>query len=91
MAGVKHGSVYRILTYCHPLQQQFQIRLIFHDILQDFFVFRDVDKNRQSVLSYLGIVLDEKLEVLDRLELIAFEEPWFSCRISEQLLCGCML
>jgi len=73
MAGVEQRSVRRILTYCHPLQQQFQIRVVFDDILQDFFIFRDVDEDRQGVLSYRCIVLDKKLEVLDWLELIALE------------------
>jgi hypothetical protein len=49
---------------------------------------RYVYEDGEPVLSYLGVVFDDELEVLDGFELVPLEECYVRLRVADEVFCG---
>lgn len=63
-----------ILTHRNPSQQHLQKRIIPTQILNNLLIMADINEHRERILRNRRIVLDEKFQVFDGLELVALEE-----------------
>lgn len=76
-------------SYSDSLEKVFKEDLVVNTSLDDLFIIRQVDQHCEGILGDCCIILDQKLEIRDRLERVALEQTRLSGTESNQVLGSC--
>jgi len=83
-------SLFRNVSYSHSFEQSFKEDLVVNTSLDDLLVIRQVDQHRESIFGDRCIVLDQQLEISNRLEGVALEQTRLSSAESNQVFGSCI-
>jgi hypothetical protein len=75
-------------SYSDSLEKIFKEDLVVNTSLDDLFVIRQVDQHCEGILGDCCIILDQKLEIRNRLERVTLEQTRLSGTESNQVLGG---
>jgi len=75
-------------SYGDFFQQRLEEDVVVDTCLDNFWVVRYVDKHGEGIFGDGRVVFDQKLEIADRFEGVAFEQTGLSCAESDQVLGG---
>ena len=76
-------------SYSDSLEKVLEENLVVNTSLDDLFIVRQIDQHCEGIFGDCGIILDQKLEIRDRLEGVALEQTRLSGTESNQVFGGC--
>lgn len=74
------------MSYSDSLEKILEEDFVVDTILDDLLIIRQIDQHCEGILGDCGIILDQQLEIRDRLESVALEKTRLRSAESNQVL-----